>query len=61
MVHHLHESEFSECSLSIGLILEQLHQFLDGHSLVSLIVQDRAVGRREGGREGERDGGREGG
>ena len=43
VVHHFHESEFSERSLSVGLVLERLHQFLDGHSLSSLVVQDRAV------------------
>ena len=62
VMDHLHQTQLSESSLGIGLILEWLHQFLDGHLLPCLVVQCRAEGERERGgkvREGGGGGGGE--
>ena len=45
VVHHLHESEFSECPLCVCLILKWLHKLLDCHPLPSHRVHGRAGGR----------------
>ena len=45
VVHHLHESEFSERPLCICLVLKRLHKLLDCHPLPSHCVHGRAGGR----------------
>ena len=56
VVDHLHETELTERSLGIGLVLERLHQFLDRHLLPSLGVHCRASDGWGGG-GGDKEGG----
>ena len=42
MVHHLHQPQFTEGTLSIRLILKWLHELLDGYPLTCLCVESGA-------------------